>query len=408
LPVPLARLRLNLDFGPSPWPEHPGLFIRDPYHYSEAMLVIPPLLVEALQCFDGTQTDLDLRQALVRLTGDLNVSDIQKQLVEALSSAGFLEDENFAQMRDNRRLAFAQSPTRLPAHAGSAYPADAGDLREVLVTNLNGQDGAGSLRGPLLGLAAPHIALEGGWRSYQAAYSQLRPEDRDRTFVILGTSHFGAPQKFGLTRKTFSTPLGESITDQRLVDWLEVRGGDAVLMEDYCHSFEHTIEFQVLFLQHYLGPNLRILPILCGPFADSLLNGGNPEKDDQVHQFFDALGELGERESVKLCWVLGVDMAHMGARYSDPFTAAANQGLMTEVAARDRARIGCISAGDAAAFWELVRENRDDLKWCGSSPFYTFLKSLPRARGELLHYEQWNIDPKSVVSFAGMAFTEVD
>ena len=65
-----------------------------------------------------------------------------------------------------------------------------------------------------------------------------------------------------------------------------------------------------------------------------------------------------------------------------------------------------INAGDAGGFWELVRANRDDLKWCGASPFYTFLKTAPRARGELLHYEQWNIDDASVVSFAGMAFTE--
>ena len=54
---------------------------------------------------------------------------------------------------------------------------------------------------------------------------------------------------------------------------------------------------------------------------------------------------------------------------------------------------------------ESVRENRDDLKWCGSAPFYTFLKSIPQQRGRLLNYEQWNIDERSVVSFAGMAFT---
>ena len=63
------------------------------------------------------------------------------------------------------------------------------------------------------------------------------------------------------------------------------------------------------------------------------------------------------------------------------------------------------NAGDAAGFWDLVRENRDDLKWCGSAPFYTFLKSIPNTRGELRNYEQWNIDDRSVVSFAGMSFT---
>ncbi len=49
-------------------------------------------------------------------------------------------------------------------------------------------------------------------------------------------------------------------------------------------------------------------------------------------------------------------------------------------------------------------ERGDDLKWCGASPLYTFLQRRPRRRGELLRYEQWNIDPASVVSFAALAF----
>ena len=81
---------------------------------------------------------------------------------------------------------------------------------------------------------------------------------------------------------------------------------------------------------------------------------------------------------------------------------------MSEVSARDERRIERINALDAGGFWDLVRENHDDLKWCGSSPFYTFLKTAPKARGELLNYEQWNIDEKSVVSFAGMGFRKAD
>jgi MEMO1 family protein len=393
---------------PSPSPEHPGLFIRDPYRYSDAMLIIPSVLVECLECFDGQRTDLDLRQALVRLTGDLNVGEIQQHLVETLSAAGFLEDENFARMEQERRREFAESHVREPAHAGSAYPAEPEELRQTMTRYLDGAAEPAVGAGKLFALAAPHVSPEGGWQSYRAAYRLLQPEHRQRTFVILATSHYGAPQKFGLTRKKFVTPLGETATDERLVNWLAERGGDAIQMEDYCHSFEHTVELQLIFLQHRLGPNVRILPILCGPFARSIYRGGRPEQDDGVRRFFEALGELGEREGDNLFWVLGVDMAHMGARYQDQFTALADEGLMTEVSARDHRRIACINASDAAGFWDLVRENRDDLKWCGSSPFYTFLKTAPGARGELLLYQQWNIDQGSVVSFAGMSFSRLD
>jgi MEMO1 family protein len=402
----LPRLRMDLDFMPSPAPEHPGLFIRDPYRYSDAMLVIPPGLIECLDCFDGAHTPLDLRAALVQVTGDLQVSEIETKLTEALDQAGFLENGTFEAMRDARRREFAAHPMRAPAHAGSAYPAEQEELAATMRRYAEGGNGNGSPRRGLMGIAAPHVSPEGGWQSYREAYGVLGPEHRDRTFVVLATSHYGAPERFGLTRKAFRTPLGEVANDTRLTDWLADRAPKSIEMEDFCHSFEHTIELQLIFLQHALGAGVRILPILCGPFARSIARGGKPEDDDKAKAFLEALGEMREREGDKLFWILGVDMAHMGARYQDRFAAHAGEGIMAAVDERDRKRIARINACDSDGFWNLVQENRDDLKWCGSSPFYTFLKTAPDARGELLRYEQWNIDDNSVVSFAGISFTQ--
>src|SRR5664279_5003016 len=277
---------MNLDFMPSPSPEHPGLFIRDPYRFSDAMLVIPPPLVECLQCFDGTQTDLDLRAVLVAITGDLEVGQMEQHLIEALSAAGFLEDAAYAEMKQSRKREFAAASVREPSHAGSAYPAEAEELRETMTQWMDGaaagaQADGDLFAGDLFAIAAPHVSPQGGWQSYRAAYGLLRPEHKERTFVILATSHYGEPETFGLTRKTFRTPLGDAPADTQLVDWLAARGGKGVEMEDYCHSFEHTVELQVIFLQHVLGPGVRILPILVGPFARSIYQGGDPEDDDR-------------------------------------------------------------------------------------------------------------------------------
>ena len=222
--------------------------------------------------------------------------------------------------------------------------------------------------------------------------------------MVLGTSHYGEPDKFGLTRKPYVTPFGESITDVALVDELAAAAPNAVRMEDYCHAVEHSIEFQVLFLQYLYGPNVRVLPILCGSFAQSIYRGGMPEDNPDVARFFGALGNLSAREGKRLFWVLGVDMAHMGRRYGDELTAQADAGEMLAVAERDRSRIERMNQADAQGFWSLVQQNQDDLKWCGSSPIYTFLKTVPQARGELRRYQQWNIDEQSVVSFAAIRF----
>ncbi len=404
---PLPRLRMNLDFMPSPVPDHPGLLIRDPFHYSDATMIVPPPLVECLDYFDGERTEQDLRAALFQITGDLQVGALQQHLIGSLRDAGFLEDETYMDMRRGRERSFAEAATRAPAHAGAAYPDDPEELSELMRAYMT-DEAPPERKERWIGLAAPHVSPEGGWQSYQAGYAGLdRERDAERTFVILGTSHYGHPERFGLTRKTWQTPWGEAQPDLRLLEELQTKAPSAVQLEDYCIAVEHSVEFQVIFLQHLLGPNIKILPILCGAYARSIYQGGLPEEDEGVKRFLDALGEIGAREGEKLFWVLGVDMAHMGRRYGDRFQAIAGQDEMAEVAERDQRRIASLNAGDARAYWDQVQYKQDDLKWCGSSPFYTFLRAMPNARGELARYQQWNIDEQSVVSFAGMRFHSV-
>ncbi len=398
----LPRLRTNLDFFPSPVQDKPGLVIRDPFHYSDATLIIPPALVAALEFFDGEHSELDLRHFLVQVTGDLQIGELQQHLIDTLSKAGFLEDDNFAQQKIHVERNFAEGLVRQPAHAGSGYPESASHLTETLRTYMNGAPPPAPAK--VLGIAAPHVSPFGGIEAYRAAYSALSPEDADRTFIILGTSHYGEPDRIGLTRKPFRTPFGDTRTDLDVVNRIATEAGDAAKMEDYCQAIEHSIEFQVVFLQHLFGPAIRVVPILCGSYARSIYQGGLPEQSDGVNRIFGALGDLAAREGSKLCWILGVDMAHMGRRYGDSIDARADEGEMDAVARRDRSRIDSIEAGDAQAFWSQVQENQDDLKWCGSAPIYTFLRSVPSARGRLLRYQQWNIDEQSVVSFAGISF----
>ncbi|MBV9611374.1 MAG: AmmeMemoRadiSam system protein B, partial [Acidobacteriaceae bacterium] len=387
MPEALPRLRFNLDFMPSPDPARPGLYIRDPYHYSDSTLLVPPALVQALQCFDGEQSNLDLRSELVRITGEIQVGDLEKHLFEALDDAGFLDNQRYRELKTRREREFANELTREAIFAGAAYPEERVALADLLRARLAAPQG----RAQTVAIAAPHASPDGAWDTYRAAYQALPAvtDALDRTFVILGTSHYGAPERFGLTRKAFITPYGEARTDTALIDELETAAPDAIRMEDYCHAVEHSIEFQVVFLQHLYGPAVRILPILCGPFVKSVYEGGLPEDNDALSRFFDALANIAAREGSRLFWLLGIDLAHIGRRYGDPMRATAFNGEMLAVADRDRQRIAQIATGDIRSYWSLIQDGHDDLKWCGSSPIYTFLKALPAVRGELSHYHQW-------------------
>ena len=400
----LPRLRADIDVTPSPSPEQPGLLVRDPFRYSTAVLIIPPALVPSLALFNGEQTDLDLKADLYRRTGQLVGGEVVENFVQALQEQGFLETEEYYQMREVRQREFRDASERVPSHAGSAYPDQPDALRGQFREYFDSAGNAASELQDVIGLAAPHVSPFGGSKSYGTAYRRLTPSLADKTFVVLGTSHYGLPEQFGLTRKTFVTPLGTLEVDTPLVDWLAERAGNAVLMEDYCHAIEHSIEFQCVFLQHALGTSPRILPILCGLFFESLVTGRLPESHEGVGRFFDALAELAEREGPRLFWILGIDLAHIGRRYGDGAAVRAGEGRMAAVQSQDHERLERACAGDRAGFFELVHPERDRLRWCGYSALYTFLKTVPQARGNLLHYEQWNIDPESVVSFAALEF----
>lgn len=388
---------------PSPSPEQPGLLLRDPFGYSPAMLVIPDGIVPLLQFFDGATSELDARHQLVQATKDLRAGEILDQLRQALEEAGFVTGERFEAMREAKHRFFAEQPLRLPAHCGpGGYPEDSVAVRETFAEYFRGQQP--EPRESTIAIAAPHASPPAAWGSYASAFSAIPRSAAEKTFVILGTSHYGEPDRFGLTRKPFLTPLGETTAATDLIDRLEQRGGAAVKMEDFCHSTEHSIEFQVVFLQYLFGPNIKVLPILCGSHARSIYQGGMPEDNPSVNQFLAELGELGAAHSKDLFWVLGVDMAHMGHRYQDEVRYQAGFPEMEPVRQRDQQRIESIVARDRRGFWEQVQENQDDLKWCGSSPFYTFLHAGPQAVGELLSYQTWEIDEASVVTFAGMRF----
>ncbi|HMV84223.1 MAG TPA: AmmeMemoRadiSam system protein B [Blastocatellia bacterium] len=402
----LPRLRRGLDMFPSPVAERPGLVLRDPFRYSDEMLIIPPLLAAGLSYFDGESTVLDVQAYLTRLVGQLVPGEIIESLTEVMQQNGFLETEEYERLRRKRHAEFAAAPVRLPVHAGSGYPDQTAELRAQLDDYL--KNDLSPAADPIIGLAAPHVSPFGGWQSYAAAYGRLsgaaKNHAADKTVVVLGTSHYGQPERFGLTRKPFVTPLGTIQPDLDLIDELTRNADGAILREDYCHSMEHSIEFQCVFLQQMLGSDFKILPVLCGPFAKALYYGEPPENDDQVLRFFDALGELAELHRSKLFWVLGIDLAHIGRRYGDDLTAVADEGEMLEVKEEDHERLQHVCDGNTEEFFELVKPEEDRLKWCGFSPLYTFLNVVPEARGKVLNYEQWNIDEQSVVSFAAMEF----
>lgn len=396
---------MDLDFQPSPVEENPGLLIRDTFRFSDTTLLVPSYLLRFLPFFDGHHTRGELVDAIGRSANRETALRLEAHLLETLESAGFLEGERFRASRQAAIDTFQRSPIRAAAHAGACYPGSASEIREYLNANLRAHSVNGhSTGGQVIGVAAPHISFEGGWRSYAAMIPVISQAPPESLFVVMGTSHYGERDRFGLTTKAFETPLGTTRPEAALVQELAAGSPEAVILEDYCHSIEHSLEFHVLLLQHLVRPDARVLPLLVGGFGSAIRAGERPEKNEGLARFFAKLREVAAVRGRELFWLMSVDMAHMGKRYDDDFAAQAFQGKMAEVEEIDRARIAMLEGGDAGAFWSDVAARDADLKWCGSSTLYTFAQVYPEARARLLSYQQWNIDEESVVSFGTLGF----
>jgi hypothetical protein len=395
---------MDLDFQPSPAPDQPGLLIRDSFHFSDTTLIVPPYLLRFLPFFDGHHSRSQLLDEIEKAASRDNALRLEAHLRDTLESAGFLQGPRFEALKQDALHAFQKAPARISSHAGAAYPASANELRQYLDSNLHPHRNGHDTQPTPLAIAAPHISFEGGWQSYATMLSLLEHAHPESLFVVMGTSHYGAPDRLGLTAKPFETPLGSTRAEPELVAALAAACPQVVTCEDYCHAIDHSVEFHVMLLQYALRPDVRVLPILVGSYLEPMRHGGLPQDAPAFREAFRALREITASAGREVVWLLSVDMAHMGRRYGDAFAATALADEMAEVQALDRARIELLSSGDSSAFWQDVNRRDSYLKWCGSSTLYTFAQVYPEARASLLSYQQWNIDPESVVSFGTLAF----
>jgi AmmeMemoRadiSam system protein B len=392
-----------------PDPTHGKLLVlRDTKGVTAASAAIPPALVPILSRFDGARTCEQIARDAASEIGQEVPVELVVQLADELERGLFLEGPRYREALAKVERDFAGAAVRPAFHAGGAYFEDAKELRRYLDDKCLGAAASNGhpKTGQLVGLVAPHIDPWRGAVGYGHAYGALRralvSQEVD-TFVVIGTSHAPMRQPFALCRKGFATPLGALEPDLAAIDAL----ADAAPFDAYAdqlnHKREHSLEFQVVFLKHLLGPRkAKIVPVLAG-LGEHQARASDPSHDSGVERFLGALRSIIETRGGRAVLVAGADLAHIGPRFGDE---RPDQARLAELDAIDRASLARAAATDAPAFWSHVAEDLDTRRVCGLAPIYTLLRSLPKgARGDLLHYEQTvDGDDGSVVSHAAVGY----
>ena len=395
----------------------PLIYLKDPLNLA-APLGISPAGYFILAHLDGHHTMIDIQEAYSKQFGNLLMSDELKGFVEMLDQKHYLASERFFAYQKSVIDEFRRLPTRAPAHMGGGYKEDPVELKAQLDGYFIAPKGPGlpSREGKATmpkAIVAPHIDFHRGGPAYAWAYKPLVESEGADLYILLGTSHCGGQTPFVLTPKDFATPLGMVETDKEFVSRLQEKCAEDLFADEYLHRGEHSLEFQVLFLKYAAQRRaelagqqekpFKIVPILVTSFHSMVINRTPPEETSSVGTFLRALRELAENESRRVCFVAGVDLAHVGRQFGDrdPIT----DDFLKWVEAEDQRLVERLAARDAPGFFNEIAKDQDKRRICGFSPLYSLIHLLNGSEGNNLHYGQaFTPETGSAVTFTSMIF----
>ena len=397
------------------------IYLKDPLGLATP-IGISPLGYYLLAHLDGHHSVVDIQAAYTQRFGALLMSDDLKGFVDMLDQHYYLQSKRFQDYQHAVIAEFRRQPNRAPAHVGGGYKSEPAALTAQLDSYFvapkgpglpSPTNGATSSTGPRA-IVAPHIDFHRGGPAYAWAYKPLIESAGADLYIILGTSHCGGRTPFILTRKNFATPLGLVESDGEFVNRLQSRCAEDCFADEHLHRGEHSIEFQVLFLKYAAQKRaaltgqperpFKIVPILVSSFHEMMISQTLPEETEIIATFLRGLRQMAQADARQICFVAGVDLAHIGKQFGD--TEPVTDEFLKWVEAEDRQLVDRLIELDAPGFFNEIAKDQDKRKICGFAPLYSLIHLLDGARGNHLHYGQaFTAETGSAVTFASVEFS---
>lgn len=399
------KLRDDIEIIPTQYQGEKALVVKDSLGLIREPVLLRGEVLDFLSLMDGEKSIQDIQVDLIRLKNGIFVSsDDVRKVISELDSAFLLDSERCRQEKNKIIEEYSQLRIRPAFLSGKSYPASAEKLHSHLDSFLRpNKDLVPELKGKeIRALIAPHIDLEVGKTVYAKAYGALK-DSSPKKILLLGTGHSLQEHFLSLTEKDFETPLGRVKTDKEWIRKLREVGRENVSPDDFAHRSEHSLEFQLIFLQHIFGSEFDLIPILCGSFHRVIDSVSRPSEIAGMNDFLNTLRFFGDEETSDALVVAGVDFSHIGPKFGHRQQASF---LLLEAKSHDKILIDAICAGDVVQFWAEIKRVHNKYNVCGFSALACLMEIMPEARGHLLDYYIWEEEPtQSAVSFAGIVMT---
>ena len=363
-------------------------------------VVVPEADARLRELFTGTFTLGELIAAFAEIPDGVPEA-VLRRAVAAFDRGLLLESDAFSEYVEGR--------DRRPSCVG-AYPGDPALIPAALdglftLPDGPGRPGPSRDAGRLRALLVPHMDYARGNVTYAHGYKELAERCRAKVFVIVATSHYSG-HRFTLTRKDFTTPLGTVPTDQAALDRLVADYGPGLFDDPTAHLPEHSIELEVLWLQHLFGDReFTIVPLLVGSFHDATHDGVSPAAKPDIARMAAALKALDQWLGDDGCFVISGDLAHIGPKFRDPDPVSPGQLAACRI--QDERLLATFATPDPDAYAAIIHGEQNARRVCGFPPTWLTLTALRPKRGRALHYQQY-VEPggHESVSFAAAVFED--
>ena len=396
----------NLQFSPIKEGEEQYIVLWDPSGLSKEKLVLPLNYFFIIQHFDGDHSLREIGALYLKRFGEFLMPAKVEQLVGDLEAKLFLEGDRTEGAKAQARHAYREAAVRPAGFAGKSYEADRGQLKKQIDGFFSSKEGPdfkpSANKGKLIkGLVVPTYELRQAGPIYAWAYKELQEAQQPDVLVIIGTAHAGLEGLFALTDKDFETPLGIVPVDRAIMDRLKALVPE-YFEEDMAHLSEHSIEFQLPFVQTNTGASaaIPIVPILSSFSAMSL---SDPSVRASVERLLTALREAISASGKTVCIIAAGELAHLGMRYGD--SAPPTDFSFHRAMQYDLEMLKHVEDLKAEEFAGYIQKEKDQRRISGFSPIYCLLRLIEAEKGQVLRYDRGITDQyNSTVTYASMAF----
>lgn len=400
----------NIQYSPMMQGEEHYIVLWDPSGLSAEKLIIPLNLFYLFQFLDGEHSTEQIGVEYLKKYGEFLMPDKLDRLIADLDQKLFLEGERYETAKAAAVKAYRDAPTRSPRFAGKSYEAEPQKLREQVAGFFSSKEGPSpdpsEHQGKAIkGLVAPNYEVNVAGPIYAWAYKELREAEAPDVYILLGTAHAGLVKPVAVTDKDFESPLGVVPVNRPIMEHLRSRGDDTWFSDELRHETEHSIEFQLPFLQETVGTRqpISMVPVLSAFPPGCLIDPTLKDVADQVERFVVALKDAIAASGQRVCFLASANLAHIGLRYGDdkaPTDFSFHRCMQT-----DLEMLKHVENVNAQGFAEFLLKEQDRRHVLGFSAIYLLLRLIEAEKGEVLRYDREIVDQfNSTITYASAAF----